>query len=146
MKRNAVELYRDSRGLPFANIRAAFAVMGKNPQEFPLNKVTDDALISSMHQENDHCWRCGVKTICEHIHRDPDIHHVIKQRKSDERTNLLYLCAVCHRDCHLSSKFTMGEQLWLLWSRAHEHLDWMRLCVLQRHYLMDEPTEPRREA
>jgi len=108
--------------------------------------VKDPDLLAAMHKESTRCQRCGRSAADQTAYGESirlELHHIIggSRGRSDERTNLLMLCHVCHGTAGTNA-FPLDEVLWCKWATAPDEIDWARLAVLFRRFLPDPVPSP----
>ena len=100
--------------------------------------VKDKAALEQFAVDQQRCACCWIG-VNPFLSRKLEIHHLIKQGRSDERCNLLRLCNECHRLAEMESirengdllpKLTLGMCLWLKLESDYGHHDLRRLTEL----------------
>ena len=101
--------------------------------DFPPAKIVRDKIVVIDHRYkwSGVCQMCGFPL----RHAQGDVHHIIGGAgRSDEPTNLLRLCSVCHDE---SWSVILPECLWFKWATDPRNLSWVRLAVLYGRFLPD---------
>lgn len=133
----------DGAGTPFSDLRN---LLPRSPREWqPIHRIRLGSLarwklFGELHAEWDYCFLCGGKpgadweTLLE-------IHHL--PLRSDERTALVMLCRLCHRERVTREWFP--RILWAKWRHDQEGLSWARLSMVYGRYLPEPEAPPDEE-
>lgn len=127
----------DGQGISFAEYRDH---LPKRAADFPPpERVKDPDALRQVHFVWDHCQVCG-RGKADGVRLEA--HHITAGTKgrSDERCNLICLCAGGTDTCHENVKTPALPQaaiLWAKWRTDRFGTDWVRLAVLSRHHLPD---------
>jgi hypothetical protein len=125
----AREEWRDSRGVPFADVRF---ILGEDKFRWPkINRVRDQRVCQLFHELFPTCWV---------DHRLPaEAHHGASgylRGRSDELCVLFALSKPWH-DVVGSTKLPLGTLLWLKFKNDFCHTDWVRTTLLFGYFLPD---------
>lgn len=100
--------------------------------------VKDRGILEEFAVDQQRCACCWIG-VNPFLSRKLEVHHMIKQGRSDERCNLLRLCNECHRlaefervrvDGKILPTLTLGRCLWLKLESDSEHFNLPRLAEL----------------
>lgn len=108
--------------------------------------IKDRAILAQFAVEQQRCACCWIG-VNPFLSRKLEIHHIIRQGRSDERCNLLRLCNECHRlaegenirqDGELLPKLSLGMCLWMKLESDYGNHNLRRLAELY-HKRLPEP-------
>lgn len=139
-------MYEDRHGIAFAAYR--HHLPGPVSAWEQVRRVRDPYVIAAIHYQWQRCQVCGAD---RHERVKLEAHHIIGGTKgrSDERTNLIMLCAGGAKTCHErvnTAELPLATILWALWRTNRLAVDWVRLALLRRRHLPDLLPNPRFQA
>jgi len=123
-----IDRHLDSAGLAFEALRSTLPPRCDWPKRAA---VKAPRLLRECHAEMSECLSCGSV-----VRSTLELHHLVGGRggRSDERTNLVALCRVCHGLVNTPA-LPFGRLLWLKWLHQPEEVSWERLTLLHGRWL-----------
>ena len=129
--------YPDAHGLTMQEARWHLEKhYGYKTSDWPtVTPVKDPKICTNMHEQFHYCWNCEIRESLYVPGQNLECHHLIgKHCRSDEYTNIVMLCRVCHENVK-TKELSMERLLWLKWRWDRQHTSWVRLCLLARRFL-----------
>ncbi len=129
----AKEFYEDCHGVRFHEVRGVW--VPERVSDWPsVRYVTSTDVLDDFYSMNseDPCWYgCGHY---RGFDGSFEIHHIMTRGRSDEQTNLFWICRKCHTEIQ-SQRDLLGRVLYLKWTHDREHTNWQRLTLLHGRHL-----------